>query len=137
MANGLNGTDFLLQVNTGTVQAPVYTTVAAQRDASVSESSDTIDFSTKDSRAWDGRAGRYESEISLDGLVPVAAEPGFDALKAANRTGALIQVQTRVGGVPKEKATGIVTQMDQEYPDQGESTFSATVKIAGSWTAAP
>lgn len=133
---GMNGTDFLVQVNTGTPTVPVWTTVAAQRDASVSESSDTIDFSSKDGRAWEGRAGRYESEVSLDGLVPVAAEAGFDALKAANRNGTLIQLQTRRAGVAYEKASAIVTQMDQEYPDQGEATFSGTFKITGSWSAA-
>jgi TP901-1 family phage major tail protein len=133
---GMNGTDVLLKVNTGTEAVPVWTTVAAQRDASISESNDTIDFSSKDNREWEGAAGRYESEVSLDGLIPVAAEPGFDALKTACRNGTLIQIQTSISGTPKEKASAIVTQMDQEYPDQGESTFSASLKITGAWTAA-
>ncbi|TFV83160.1 phage tail tube protein [Blastococcus sp. CT_GayMR16] len=133
---GMNGTDFLVKVNTGTPTVPVWTTVAAQRDASLSESSDTIDFSSKDGREWEGRAGRYESEVSLDGLIPVAAEAGFDALKLANRNGTLVMLQTSRAGVAHEEATAIVTQMDQEYPDQGESTFSGTFKVTGGWTAA-
>lgn len=132
----LNGTDFLVRVNTGTEAVPVWTTVAAQRDASVSESRDTIDFSSKDQDEWVGAAGRYESEVSLDGLIPVAAEAGFDALKAACRNGTLVQLQTQVAGTAKEKASAIVTQMDQEYPDQGEGTFSASFKVSGAWTAA-
>lgn len=131
---GMNGTDVLLQVNTGTDAVPVWTTVAAQRDASVSRSNDTIDFSSKDSRHWDGAAGRAESELSLDGLVPVAGEAGFDALLAAWEDGTLIGVQQQRAGAAFKLAKGIVTKMDEEYPDQGESTFSASVKIAGQWT---
>lgn len=131
--SGMNGTDVLLQLNTGTPAAPVWTTVAAQRDASVSRSNDTIDFSTKDQRERRVGAGRFESELSLEGLVPVAGSPGFDALLAACEDGTLIQVQTLRAGTPHKTASGIVTKMDDEYPDQGESTFSATVAIDGAW----
>lgn len=133
---GMNGTDFLVQVNTGTDQAPSFVTVAAQRDAKRGESRDTIDFSSKDDPAWQGAPGRYESDVSLDGLVPVQGEAGFDALLAALRDGTLVQLQTQVAGTAKEKAMAVVTQMDQEYPDQGEATFSASFKISGQWTAA-
>lgn len=133
---GMNGTDVLLQVNTGTIVTPVWTTVAAQRDASISKSADTIDLSSKDSDFWEGAAGRRESEVSLDGLIPVAAAVGFDALHTAWENGTIIQVQTQRAGVAHKKASAVITKMDEEYPDQGESTFSASFKVSGPWTAA-
>lgn len=133
---GFNGTDVLVQINTGTQVTPVWSTVAAQRDFSRSESNDEIDFSSKDGRAWEGKAGRYSSDASLDGLVPVAASVGFDAMRTAMRAGNIVRLRTNRGGTPHEQADAIITSMDEEYPDQGESTFSASFKITGTWSAA-
>lgn len=135
MASGMNGTDLLLLVNTGTEAVPAWTVVAGQRDASLSESNETIDFSSKDNRAWEGAAGRYESEVSLDSLY-VPNHAAYTALKDACRDGTLIRVRTQEGGANKEEADAIVTELESEFPDQGESTVSITLKVTGSWAAA-
>ena len=61
---GMNGTDILLYVNTGTPAVPAYTVVGSQRDVTFEESTDEIDVSSKDSRAKRVLPGRYSASVS-------------------------------------------------------------------------
>jgi len=131
---GMNGTDFLLLVNTGTAEVPVYTVVGSQRDATVDEASATIDVSSKDSRAQRVLPGRYSSTLSLDALY-VPDDEAYQALVEANRTGELIKVAKELAGVVTETADAVVTSISEGYPDQGEATVSVSLTIDGEWEA--
>ena len=131
----VNGTDYIIKVNTGTESVPAWTAVAKQTGASLSEKTAMIDTSSKDARERTGMAGRYEASLSLDGLVASPADTGFAALRTAMRNGTLVQIQTVVGGTPAETATAVITELSTDYPDQDKATFSASFEISGEWAA--
>ena len=129
----MNGTGFLVLVNTGTLLTPVYEAVGCQRDATVDEATATIDVSCKDSRAQRVLPGRYSSTLSLDALY-VPTNAGYQALKDANRNGDLILVARQVDEVVTETATAKVDSISEAYPDQAEATISVSLTIDGEWT---
>ncbi len=119
------GTAFLVQLNTGTEAAPVWTTIGSQRDATVSRALDVIDVSNKDSRNRRIKPGRYTVEISFDHLyVPGAAE--LVALKDAMLNATWLQVREFVGGIARRIYGGFITGHDESFPDMGEAVVSVT-----------
>jgi len=130
----MNGTDVLILVNTGTEEAPVYTAVGSQRGASLSETNDEIDISSKDSRAGRYLAGRYGSTLSLDALY-VPNDTAYLALKTAQRAGDPILVRIEEEDVETEEATAIITDMSTDFPDQDAATISIDLRIDGEWAA--
>jgi TP901-1 family phage major tail protein len=128
-----NGTDFLLLVNTGTEEIPVYEAVGSQRDATVEETTDTIDISSKDSRAMRVLPGRYASSISL-GALYVPDNDAYLALKSANRNGDLILVARQNQGVVTEIVSAKIDSISQAFPDQQEATIAVTLTVDGFWT---
>lgn len=129
----MNGTDLLLLANTGTPSVPVYEAVGSQRDCTIEESSDTIDFSSKTSRAQRVRPGRYSSTISLDALY-VPTDDAYLALKAANRNGTLILVAREESGTVTETVSAKIDSISESFPDQGEATISVSLTVDGFWT---
>ena len=131
----VNGSLIVLQVNTGTVAVPVWTTVGSQRDTTNSGSLALIDASSKDSRNEVVQAGRWTGELTLTHLyVPGAAEQQL--LRNANRNGTVIQVRTFEDGVAKERADGVVTEYSENHPDMDVSSAEVTVHISNGWVAA-
>lgn len=130
----MNGADVLLYVNTGTPAAPAYEVVGSQRDVTFDESNEEIDFSSKDSRAFRGTAGRYKATVSLDALY-VPDDDAYLALKAAMRNGDLILIERiEVDGVD-EIADAFLTSLSEKAPDQAEATVSVSLTVDGEWTA--
>jgi TP901-1 family phage major tail protein len=128
----MNGTDILLLVNTGTDESPTYEAVASQRDTTVEEASETIDYSSKDGRAQRVGAGRYSSTISLDALY-VPTDAGYQALRDANRAGTLIMVAKQVNDVVTETALAKIDSISEAFPDQAEATISISLTLDGEW----
>lgn len=127
----MNGTDVLILIDVGGYP----TVVGSQRDATLDESNDTIDMSSKDAREGSFEAGRYTSEISLDALY-VPDDAAYGALKDAMRSGTLVTVVTQEAGVDQEQASAVVTSLSSEFPDQGEATVSISLQVSGAWAAA-
>lgn len=130
----LNGTDLLILANTGTVEVPVYEAVGSQRDASVDESTDIIDYSNKESRNRRVGPGRYSSTVSLDALY-VPDDAAYAVLKSAMRTGTTVVMAKQVSDVVTETATAVVASLSETFPDQAEATVSASFEIDGAWEA--
>lgn len=126
----MNGTDLLILANIGTVQTPEYMVVGCQRDASIEESTATIDVSCKDSRAQRVLPGRYAGTLSLDALY-IPDDEAYMALKAANRDGELILIAKQEQGVVTETFSAKVDSLSEAFPDQGEATVSASFTIDG------
>lgn len=64
------GKDFLLYLNTGTVDAPKWELIGGQRSSDLSRSGDTIDTSSKSSGSWGGgMVGTLTWSIDLDAIV--------------------------------------------------------------------
>lgn len=128
----MNGTDFLLLANTGTPSVPAYTVVGSQRDATIDETTESIDVSSKDGRAKRVLPGRYASTVSLDALY-VPNDAAYQALLAANRAGDLILIARQEDGVVIETANAVVTSISGSFPDQGEATISVSLEVDGEW----
>lgn len=135
MSDPIRGTDILLKVNTGTVAAPVWTTVGHQRDASIDESRSEIDTSSKAADYSTGIMGRRKTTISLDALY-VYDDSGYVLLRAAMRNRVNIQVIVARNGSNVEYATALLLGLTINAPDDGEATYSASLTVTGDWTAA-
>lgn len=132
MADTKNGTNFIVYVNTGTPTVPTYEKVGCQRDATIDESSDTIDISCKDSRAQRVLPGRYSSTLSFDHLY-IEDDAGYLALQDANRDGTLILVAKQLDSVITETAEAKVDSISEAFPDQAESVVSVSMTLDGFW----
>ncbi len=130
----ISGTDVLLLVNTGTAEVPVYEVVGCQRDVTFDQSRDVIDVSCKTEPGKPVLPGPYEASLSLDSLYAWSDE-GYQALRTAMRDGELILVARQEGGEVRETALGLVRTMSENFPHQGEGTFSVDIDISGVWTA--
>ncbi len=128
----MNGADLLLLANTGTPGVPAYSVVGSQRNATFDESTDTIDISSKDSRAQRVLPGRYKGTISLDALY-VPTDAAYQALKNANRNGELILVAREEAGVVVETVDAKIDSISEKFPDQADSTISISLTIDGFW----
>lgn len=129
----MNGTDILLLVNTGTEAAPAYEVVGSQRDVTFDESNAEIDFSSKESRAFRGAAGRYKATLSLEALY-VPDDAAYLELKAAMRDGSLVMVLREEEGMSLETADAFLTSLSEKAPDQNEATVSVSLTVDGEWT---
>ena len=130
----MNGTDLLLLVNTGTPSVPTYEVVGSQRDAEISEETDTIDISSKDSRNQRVLPGRFSGTVSLDALY-VPTDAAYLALRQANREGELILIARQELGVVTETVDAKIDSMSEAFPDQGEATISISLTIDDQWAA--
>lgn len=107
--------------------------IGHQRDLSINENSETVDYNSKESRAQSVGYGRYSSDMSLDALY-VPSDVAMAALKQAIRQGLYITVQTQIGGVATEEAECVVTGNVANYPDQGAVTVAVSLVVNGEWT---
>lgn len=128
------GIDFLVKINTGTAEAPVYTTVGAQRGASLSMSAETLDKTSKDSEGWmESLAGMRSWSISTDGLL-ILDDEGYLAIEDAYMLGnnVLIQMTTKSGALYEGDA--IITTVDLDAPYDDLANYSAEFTGAGKLT---
>lgn len=119
-----NGTDVLIYVYVEGTK----TAVGSQREATIEETNEEIDVSTKDLRAKRILSGRYSSTLSLDSLY-VPSDTAYSALKTAMRDGEKVIVATET-----EYADAIVTSLSESFPDQDAATVSIGLSISGAWT---
>jgi hypothetical protein len=124
----VNGTDFLVYVDDGT--GPIL--VGSQRNATVDESNEEIDLSSKNQREAVVDSGRYSATLSLEALY-VPTDAGYQALVDAIRNATPVTVVAEENGVYTESAQEIGPSLSREYPDQGEATISCELKISGAW----
>jgi len=120
----MNGADVLILIEGDLV--------GSQRDVSIDENNESIDMSSKDSRARRVIAGRYSSSMSLD-AVYVPSDTAYQALQTAMRNGNLIQVMVQEEGVIEESAMANITAMSKAAPDQDAVTVSISFDIDGEW----
>lgn len=128
-----NGADILLMANTGTDATPIWTTVGSQRDATLSESVDGIDASSKDAAAARVDAGRYSATLSCDALY-VPTDAAQNAIRTAFRSRLKMKVRMQDAGSQKMEASVLITSREVAFPDQEASTVSLEMTVDGAWT---
>lgn len=126
--NATNGTDILLLVDV----AGTPTVIGSQRGLTIEETTETIDTSSKDSRAMRVKAGRYASTISLEHLY-VPNDAAYLALKTANRNGTPITITRREFALDFEECCAVVTSVSGDFPDQEEAVISVELEVDGFW----
>jgi TP901-1 family phage major tail protein len=121
------GVKFLVYVNTGTPELPVYTKVAGQRGATLNRSAETVDTTSKDSNNWrENEYGIREWSIDFDGLL-IESDAAYLELEDAymNQTKLMVRFETAAGN--KYEGTALLTDFPVEGPYDGESTYSGTL----------
>lgn len=129
-----NGTGVLLLIES--VTPGTYIALEGQMDASLSESVNAIDVSSKDGAAREVVGGRYEA----DGSVSLIYRPSATAqarLKDIFRTRDLIKIRVSEDGTEVEEADALVTSHNLDAPDQDRAEVSVDFVISGEWVAVP
>lgn len=128
------GINFLVMVNTGTAEAPVYTKVAGQRGASLSRDAETMDTTSKDTDGWNESIAGFKSwSIEADGLFTENDE-GYLALETAYMNGdtVLINLTTPSGG--KYEGNAIITSFPLEASYDDVATYELSFTGTGELT---
>lgn len=124
-----NGTETLIGVDTGNG----FAVLGSQRNASISETNDIIDASSKKQREREVLAGRYEANYSFEALY-VPSNAAFQALRAAMRNGYEIKLREQESGTDVEECSAIISDMTREFPDQDVATISLEAAVNGAFT---
>lgn len=130
----MRGVDILLLVEDeeqSTEQEKVFVSVGGQRNASFSETADTMDMTSKDSNGfyeYDYALGGWT--ISFDGVY-VHNEKGFNLLKKAMRNKKKIVVRLQEPGGVLEEGQALVISRDLEAPYDSEATYSGELQGTG------
>lgn len=126
----MKGVDVLIQIEATT--PGTYVTVGGQRGATLSESSETIDVTSKDS------AGNYEYEyglfgwtVSCDGIY-IDNEANYIKLRDAMKNKTKVKVQVKIGtGTAVRKGDALVISSELDAPYDGEVTYSLELQGTG------
>lgn len=127
----MRGVDILLLVE-DQATPDTFIAVGGQRNATLSETVDTIDNTSKDSGGWyEYDYGLAGWTISFDGVY-IRDEEGYNLLKTAMREKRKIKVRIQEGenGVIEE-GEALVTSRDLEAPYDSEVTYSGELQGTG------
>jgi TP901-1 family phage major tail protein len=133
----IRGVDVFIQINTGTVLSPTWTSVGGQRGGSFSGKGASLDCRSKDGLGWPNKmVGQNDWSISGDGLYAIT-DTGLDALRSAWLNRQQVQVRLAFNG-ESQTYTGmaIITQYDVDAPFDKESTAKYTLEGASALTIA-
>lgn len=132
MAEKIAGADILVKVNTGTADLPEWTTIAGQRDATVTRGTDTIDTTTKDSA---GAMREQEPSfltwsISCSGLM-VVSDAAQELLRTAWSDREKVLVRVRYSDADMEEGLAIISNLEYAGSYEDTATYSAEFTGAG------
>lgn len=129
-----SGTGVVLKVNVSSSAGTDMKTVAGQRNVTISSSATVIDLSNKDTGAVSCiTLGRLDKTVSLDALIATTCE-GQSALIDAHDNRTSVVIAHYKDGTITEQATAYVTNIDRAFPDNAESTFSASLRLVSAWS---
>jgi len=127
----VKGVDILILANTGTDAVPVWTSVGGQRGASLEETNETIDVTSKTSNgAYEYEYGLSGWKISCDGVY-VPDDTAYIALQTAMRTKAKIKVRISEEDTEVSEGTALVISRSIDGPYVGEATYSMELQGTG------
>ena len=127
----ISGVDILVLVDTSTTEVQSWTAVGGQRGATLSESVETIDQTSKASGGYkEYEYGLADWTISADGLY-VSDDAGYKALVDAMRQKKKLKVRWQEAGTDTYEGDCLVTSRDLEGPYDGEATYSVELQGTG------
>ena len=123
MANTSVGMNFIVMVDGKRI--------AGQRGATLNQSADTIEATSKDSNGWkEFETSFKEWSIDADGLLPVDDE-GYDALQEAFNSGVKLEVEVSTIDGVGYTGEALVTDFPIEMPYDDLATYSVTFQGTG------
>ncbi|MCD4839730.1 phage major tail protein, TP901-1 family [Neobacillus sedimentimangrovi] len=128
----IKGIDFIINVNIGTDQEPVWTKVAGQRGCTLNRSAETLETTSKDSTSGfkEFEVSFKEWSIEADGLL-VNGDTGFSALEDAFMNGEKVKVQMATPSGDKFEGMALITDFPIEAPYDDMATYSVTLQGSG------
>ncbi|WP_342045986.1 phage major tail protein, TP901-1 family [Bacillus sp. OTU530] len=130
MARGVN---FLIYVNTGTTETPVWTKVAGQRGGTFNRDVETIDTTSKDSTWSELDYGFASWSIEGDGLL-VENDVAFVELEDAFMSKTIVKVRFETAAGAKYEGNALITSLPIEAPYDDAATYSITLTGTGAPT---
>ena len=129
------GKDYLVDVNTGTANSPVWTLVGAQKSADLNRSADSIDTSHKTSGGWkSSKPGLRGWSIDLGALM-LLQDDGIAALDYAFNNGKEVNVRLRYPDGSAQTGWGGLTDFSLSTPHDGPAELKGTIEGDGELTA--
>lgn len=131
-----DGVDFLLKVNTGTADIPVWVTIGGQRGATLSMTAAMIDASNKMSGAWTTSVpGLLSWSIDADAVMltdisGLTVEEGRRHLLSAFHNRNLVHVRYVRKDGSKFQGYAAITDLSEEAPHDDVATYK--IKLEGS-----
>ena len=130
-SNASVGKDFLLSINTGTIEIPTWTLIGGQRNSSLGRQADEIDVSHKTSGGWKStKAGLRSWSIDLDGLV-LLADAGVQALEQAFNEGKEVHLKFEYPDYSYRTGWAAITELSIDTPHDGEASIKGTLNGNG------
>jgi len=127
----------LLKVNTGTPEIPVYTSVGAQRNATLKMDGKEIDVTSKDSGGWEENVpGTKSWAIDCDGLY-MDGDAAQTELEDAYMAGDQIMVNVVTPSGRLYAGTATITSLEIAAPHDKEMTNKVSLKGSGALTPTP
>ena len=132
-----DGVDFLIKVNTGSAEVPVWTTIGGQRGATLNLTSAQIDASNKMSGAWTTSVpGLLSWSIDADAVLLTAAsgltvDAGRAKLLNVFAARELVHVRYVRKDGSKFQGYAAISDLSEEAPHDGVATFKITLQGTG------
>lgn len=127
----MKGVDVLVLVDVGTAGSPEWEAGASQRGATLSESVDTVETTTKGSGGYKTyEYGIGDWTISMDGAY-IKDDACYTALVNAMRQKKKVKVRWQEESQAVYEGEALVTSRDLEGPYDGEATYSIELQGSG------
>ena len=127
----IDGVDFLLAVNTGTEEIPLWSVIGGQRSATFKRQADEIDASSKTSDGWkDTIPGLRSWGLEADALV-LEGDEAYLKLDECymNRKYVQVRYSRKDGSFWTGKAT--ITDLSESTPHNDVATYNLTLSGIG------
>lgn len=132
MSAGVSGSTVYLEVRTST-GPDVYVLAGGQRGLSLGRDRTVIGTSGKGDGDGFALAGRRGVTITMDGLV-IASDAGRTALLVAYEGDGVGRLrQTAVGAEPARQCSVLITDIEDDFPDDDAATWTVELLRTGPW----
>lgn len=127
----IKGVDVLIEINTGTVELPVYTKIAGQRGATLTREKSTVESTTKDSNGWQEFESSFKTwSVSTDGLI-VADDEAYAKLEDSYLSDEKLLIHVKMPSGVKYQGFAICSSIENDLPYDDEISYSTEFQGSG------
>lgn len=130
------GKEYLLYINTGTVEVPKWTVVGGQRSTSLKRTADEIDASDKTTKGWKSSLAGLRSWSMEASAIVILSDEGREALDYAYENGVQVHCKFEFPDKVNYTGWGSIADYSLETPHDDVATCSLTINGVGPLTKA-